>query len=446
MAQLIIMPQKSMTLPSNLLTEWYKEVGDKVNEGDALFSYETEKSSFDELATVSGVLLAKLYNEYDDVPVLTGVCIIGEEGEDISSMLENAGGQQLTPSDNDEKSSLNQETEKLNEDEEDEINSISADSEINISKRAKKTAERLKIDYRKAKPTGPNNRIIEEDILKLIGTDARYTSAAYNQMNEAIVHTGLNNRTRMEDYNAKAPIQVKEISKEVTIADYDVVKMSSMRKAISKNMMNSLQNSAQLTHMISFDATAIMNFRKFVKEKTDYKITLNDIVSYALIKVLKNHKDLNSLYVNEEIRRYNTVNLGVAVDIEGGLVVPTIFGSDKLSLVELSKQIKEKASLARESKLSPNDLSGATITISNVGSTGVTFFTPVLNPPQVALLGVGAMEPKLRMKSESDYEVYQSMALSLTFDHRIIDGAPAARFLKDLCNFLEDFANNVALL
>lgn len=463
MANTIIMPQKSMTLESNILSQWHKNIGDKIEAGDVVFSYETEKSSFDEVSPVSGVLLAQNYAEFDDVPVLSVVAIIGEENEDISDLQNNSASENsekspeiiATETQKKEESTATNETQNVDTiNQKSETIGVLADDISNISPRAKELAESLKINPAYAIPTGPDGRIVEDDIKKLIGTKAAYTYSAYENTKDVAQSTGLGGRTRVQDYEQKSPqntitqqaTTTVQVNTTASVDEYKVVKLTGMRRAISKNMFSSLSTTAQLTHMINCDATDLMNFRKFVKNNSDVNITLNDMVSYAAMKVLKNHPALNSHFLDTEIHEYSQVHLGMAVDILGGLLVPTIRNASNMSLKELSLAIKESASIAKFGSTPPENLTGATFTISNVGSTGVVYFTPVLNTPQVALLGVGTIDYKVK-PSDNDrgYDVYPSLNLSLTYDHRAVDGAPASRYLSDLCKYIENFTKNAAM-
>ena len=222
-------------------------------------------------------------------------------------------------------------------------------------------------------------------------------------------------------------------------------KHTNMRKIIGKAMHESLSSMAQLTLNSSFDATNILEFRKVVKEKKEKyglnNITLNDMLLYAVSRVILKHPDINAHYTSEAMLRYKNTNIGVAVDSERGLLVPTLFGANLISLNELSAQAKAIIDDARMGKINPDLLTGGTFTVTNLGTLGVESFTPVINPPQTAILGVCALITKLH----ADGTPYQAMGLSLTFDHKAVDGAPAAKFLKDLCEYLESFTENLSL-
>jgi pyruvate dehydrogenase E2 component (dihydrolipoamide acetyltransferase) len=219
-----------------------------------------------------------------------------------------------------------------------------------------------------------------------------------------------------------------------------------MRKVIAKTMMVSLSSMAQLTHTIGFDATEILALRKSFKENGEgmgmNKITLNDIIMFAVARTLKNveHKALNAHLIDDgkTMKYFRGVNLGMAVDTDRGLMVPTIFNADKMTLKQLSDTAKKLAKECKEGKISPDYLTGASFTVSNIGSLGIESFTPVINPPQTGILGVCAMKDAFRMVN-GQIEVYPSMNLSLSYDHRALDGTPASKFLRDLKNNLENF-------
>ncbi len=401
MAVGVIMPRQGQSVESCII-EWKVKQGDKVSSGDVLFAYETDKASFEEESTVSGTVLKLLVEDGDDVPCLDYVCVIGEPGEDISEFITKESIEE-TEIKQAEKSSVQQEQPVITK---------NISDKIKISPRAKNIAERQNLDINKAKPTGPGGRIIERDILELSKDNT------YEQM------------------------PAKTSYDEVSDIEYEDIKLSGVRKAIAKAMHASLSNMAQLTLNSSFDASAILKIRSKIKDNMQSmslpNITLNDIVMFVLAKTLKSHTDLNAHYFEDKIRQYKSVNLGMAVDTERGLLVPTIFGADELSLRDISKKAKLLAQSAQSGSISPDLLSGGTFTVTNLGALGVESFTPVINPPQTGILGVCNITYRQK-KTEGKFVTYPAMGLSLTFDHRAVDGAPAARFLKDLCDSLENF-------
>lgn len=406
MANAVIMPKAGITVESCIIGTWEKKVGDEVKIGDILFTYETDKASFECESTAEGTLLEIFFDEGDEVPCLVNVCAVGNKGEDCSA---------LRPSGAEEAAAAPAEQVKQEAPVAAPVPTAATTAsgeKTAVSPRAKKLAERAGVDALTATPTGPNGRIIERDVREI--------------MNNAPV----------------AAAGAQKAVEAVNVNEYEDVKFSGIRRAISDSMHKSLSTIAQLTHNTSFDAAAILAYRKQLKKMGgDYAgITLGDIVLYAVSRTLLNHPDLNAnMLENNTIRRFKHVNLGVAVDTPRGLMVPTIFGADQMSLLEISKATKELAAQCREGNISPDKLSGGTFTVSNLGNLGVESFTPVINPPQTGILGVCNITDKVRKGADGGIELYSAMGLSLTYDHRAVDGSPAARFQKELSENLENF-------
>ena len=442
MATVVIMPRQGQSVESCIITAFNKKVGDTVEKGDILFSYETDKSSFDEPAPEAGKILAIFREEGDDVPCLENVLVIGNDGEDVSAFAPTADAAPAAP----EKSAA-AEAAAIEAAPAQVISNESAPSATagvgSISPRARLLAEKTNADLLKAVPTGPNGRIIERDVQKLVDMGLTVSPAAKAGYSEAVDGSGINGKVVLADLNSTAaPIpEVAEVPK-TPVAAYEDVKLSNVRKVIAKSMHASLSNMAQLTLNASFDATKIMELRSSLKSGAEKlglaNITLNDMVLFAVSRVILNHKDLNAHYLDDVIRYFNTVNLGVAVDTNRGLLVPTVFGAEKLSLNELSKAAKAVITEAQSGTINPDKLQGGTFTITNLGALGVESFTPVINPPQTAILGVCTITRRIKEEDGEDVS-YPAMGLSLTFDHRALDGAPAAKFLKELCFALENF-------
>ena len=411
MANAVIMPKAGITVESCIIGTWEKKVGDSVKVGDVLFTYETDKASFECESTEEGTLLEIFYQEGDEVPCLVNVCAIGNDGEDCSALrpsgAEPAAAEESAPVE--EKAAPVAAV----------VETTAVDGEKGaVSPRAKKLAERAGVDASLATPTGPNGRIIERDVRELMNNPAAAKAEA-----PAV---------------AAAPVAETE---------YEDVKFSGIRRAISKSMHTSLSTMAQLTHNTSFDATNILAYRKLLKasEGDTAGITLGDIILYAVSRTLANHPDLNAHMLDDNnIRLFKNVHLGVAVDTPRGLMVPTIFNADKKSLLEISSEVKELAAQCREGNISPDKLTGSTFTVSNLGNMGVESFTPVINPPQTGILGVCGTIDRVRKGKDGNIEIYPAMGLSLTYDHRAVDGTPAARFQKELGKNLENFTTLLA--
>lgn len=431
MAQAVIMPRQGQSVESCIITVWHKKKGERVTEGELLFSYETDKSAFDENAPASGTLLEILYPEGEVVPCLENVCIIGEEGEDISALVgakDNAPPQKrlrlpkqlrLPTLPHRPRTSRRQRRPAVKDGE-----------RVFISPRAKNLALTTGADLSKAAATGPHGRIIERDVNRVLDAGYRWGTDKV----EAFLR-GEKVAVEEEAAAAAAPAAVASIPE----AEYTEAPLSGVRRVISKTMHASLSEMAQLTLNSSFDATELMKWRSTLKANGEAmgmgKITVNDMILYAVSRILMDHPAVNSAMIGDKIRTYTHANVGCAVDTDRGLLVPTIFSADKMSLAQIAAAAKAAAAKAREGSLTPDEMSGGSFTVTNLGTLGVESFTPVINPPQVAILGVCSTVNRLK----ADGSVYPAMGLSLTFDHRALDGAPAARFLKDLCTALENF-------
>ena len=415
MANAVIMPKAGITVESCIIGAWEKKVGDQVKVGDILFTYETDKASFECESTEEGTLLEIFFNDGDEVPCLVNVCAVGNPGEDCSALRPAGEGAAEAPA-AEAPAAEAPVAESAPAAVEAPVASTAVEGEKSaISPRAKKLAERAGVDAALATPTGPNGRIIERDVRTLMENGVPATAQA--------------------EATAPAAAAAPE-------AEYEDVKFSGIRRAISKSMHTSLSTMAQLTHNTSFDASAILAYRKLLKncEGDLAGVTLGDIVLYAVSRTLKNHPDLNAHMLDDNnIRLFKHVNLGVAVDTPRGLMVPTIFHADEMSLVEISKAVKELAAQCREGNISPDKLTGGTFTVSNLGNMGVESFTPVINPPQTGILGVCGTTERVKKLPDGTITTYPAMGLSLTYDHRAVDGTPAARFQKELGQNLENF-------
>ena len=413
MAKAVIMPKAGITVESCIIGKWLKNVGDPVKVGDILFTYETDKASFECESTEEGELLAVFFSDGDEVPCFTNVCAVGAKGEDYSALK--PGGAAEAPAVKADEAPKAEEEKKAAAPEA----TKSADGSLKVSPRARTLAEKAGVDPRYAEGTGPDGRVIERDIRRLMETGMPVVE-----------------ETATPATKAEAPAAAAKPESE-----YEDVRLPGIRKVIAKSMMSSLHGMAQLTHHHSFDATSIQSFRRECKAAGGDVggITLGDMVLYAVSRTLVNWKDLNANMIGDDtIRYFKHVNLGVAVDTPRGLMVPTIFNADTKSLLEISKEVKQLAEAARSGAISPDLLTGGSFTVSNLGSTGVEMFTPVINPPQTAILGVCGITQRVR-EENGQIKLYPAMGLSLTYDHRAVDGSPASKFVSELCKNLEKF-------
>ena len=451
MAVAVIMPRQGNTVESCIITKWAKQKGDAVKVGDILFSYETDKAAFDEEAKVEGTLLDVFFQEGDDVPCLTNVCVIGAPGESTAEFAPAGEAAADAPK---EEAPAQATAPEAAAPAEELAEPVVISGDMKISPRAKALAERTGADLSFVRPTGPDGRVIERDVQALLDAGRVVSAAARGAYAGGVEGTGLGGRVTLADLarTAEAPAPQAAVPAAPEEADSYVEPLSHMRKVIAKSMTLSLATMAQLTHNISFDATEIRRMRALFKEKGEpfglSRVSINDIVLYAVARTLANpaHRALNANLIDDgkSMRYFRAVHLGMAVDTDRGLMVPTIFHAEKLSLAQISAEAKRLAKACREGKIGPDELRGASFTVSNLGSLGIESFTPVVNPPQTGILGVCAMKDAVRMR-DGQIEVYPSVNLSLTYDHRALDGSPASRFLLDLKANLENFALLLAL-
>jgi len=424
-AQGVLMPKAGITVEECIITEWLKKVGDQVAVGDILFTYETDKATFECESTAAGTLLEIFYNDGDEVPVLVNVCAIGNPGDSTVGLKAGEEAPAAAPATSTPAASAAPAASVAAPVA---AAATTANPDAKVSPRAKMVAETLGVDASMAAPTGPYGRVIERDVRALAQAQALSPAAA--PVAEAA--------PAKAEAPAAAPVAA------APEADYVDEKFSAIRKATAKAMVRSLSTMAQLTHQHSFDASTILNLRKQLKANGEAmgmpNITINDLVMFAVSRVILNHPQLNATMPEENmIRKYNNVHLGMAVDTPKGLMVPTIFNANKLSLAELSIEAKRLAKICQEGKATPDMLSGASFTVSNVGSLGVEVFTPVVNPPQVGILGVCGTTTRIK-EVNGEIKTYPGMNLCLSYDHRALDGTPASKFMKELCQALENFS------
>jgi pyruvate dehydrogenase E2 component (dihydrolipoamide acetyltransferase) len=403
---IVIMPKIGITVEECILTTWNKKVGDKVSKGDILFSYETDKTAIDQESEFEGELLDIFYEEGDVVPCLEPVCAIGKPGTKFVRPEAGAVAQEAPAAESVKAAPVEAKS------------TGKASNDTPVSPRAKTFAKRLGIDdFSNIVPTGPEGRIIAKDV-------ENYAATAPKKAEPAKV--------------VAAPAEVKPAvaAPAAPEADYVDEPLNSVRKYIKKSMTASLQDIPQLTLNTSFDATVIMALRAKFKANEEFAgITLNDMLVHAVAKVILDFPMLNAHLNDGVLRKFKKAHIGVAVDTARGLMVPTLVGASDLSLLNVSKQLKELIAQTKEGKLPPDNPRKAAFTISNLGSFGIESFTPVINPPQTGILGVDTITYRIR----KDGTTYPAMGLSLTLDHGAMDGADGARFLKALVNYLENF-------
>lgn len=435
MAVTVIMPKQGQSVESCILTEIPGKIGEKVSKGDLLFAYETDKASFEEFAPVDGFILEFYFGQGDEVPVLKDVCVIGEAGEKVEKVVSTASAVV----------SAEPATPKVEAKMPEPVPPVFSDEPSVVDKgfvspRARARAEKEGINISAVKGTGPKGRIIEQDVLAYLASKPKTTPLAKKKAEEEHLCTdcagsGLGGAITGKDLRQPGVVQSDE---------FEIKKLSNIRKLIAKAMLNSLQNSAQLTHHLSADARQILQIRKVVKKKVEEgypaNITLNDLVCFAVIKTLKKYPQVNSHFLDDSMKYFKKVHLGVAVDTDRGLMVPVIRNADDLSIQGLSNQLRELAASCKKGSVNPELLSSeaATFTVSNLGNYGVEMFTPVINLPQTAILGVNTIVPRPKELGDGVYGFVPHLGLSLTYNHQALDGGEATRFLKQIATEIEN--------
>jgi pyruvate dehydrogenase E2 component (dihydrolipoamide acetyltransferase) len=452
MANQVLMPRQGNTVESCIILEWKKNEGDTIKEGEVLCEVETDKATFEVESETGGTVLKRFFEEGDDVPVLTPIAVIGEPGEDTSGLgpeggtketeKESEGQQPASTSDQAEPQRPPARTAK--EPVKEPVRTPSG--KIAISPRAKHLAESKGIDYRTVAGTGPGGRIIERDIKYVLSGQESLTSAAV----ESIIASAMEAEGG-EGVPAGGAAPAAADTEGAGYAGkpaegafpgrYDDIPVKGVRKVIAAKMAESLSTTAQLTLTSSADATGLLAYRKKLKNSPSefgvQDVTINDIVMFVVSRILPRFPDMNAHFLGDTIREFDNVHLGFAVDTFKGLMVPVVRYANLLSLKEIAKEAKRLSTRCSESKIEADELTGGTFTVTNLGVLGVESFTPVLNPPEVGILGVCSVQLKPVMRDDEVQHI-PHIGLSLTFNHQGTDGAPAARFLKQLCYAIEN--------
>jgi len=418
MAIPVLMPRQGQSVESCLIIKWNKKEGDKVKVEEPICEVETDKAVFEIVAPEAGTILKIFYKEGDDAPVLNTIAIIGQPGEKIDHLIP-----KKTVSVSEEEYVENQKVITPDGSVKKTRPSFGA-VPIRISPVARRFAEKKGIDFSKLIGSGPGGRIIKRDIEKVISEQEQLASV----VDTSKTISGVPPFTKERGISFPGPI--KEIP------------VKGIRQLISERMIKSLQSTAQLTLNISADASNLLAGRKWLKSSPETLglsgISINDLLLYIVAKTLPEFKALNAHFLEDKILEFEHVHLGFAVDSPRGLMVPVIRNAHLLSIKEISKEAKRLSSACLEGSIQPDEITGGTFTVTNLGTMGIESFTPILNVPQVAILGVCSIYLKPIMK-EDKVRFIPHLGLSLTFDHRAIDGAPAARFLQELATAISNF-------
>ncbi len=389
MATPIAMPKLGLSMKTGTIGKWLKKEGDTVKKGEALVEVMTDKITNKIEAPADGVLLKIISAKGAKLPIGGLMGVIGETGEDISAIL--AAGPVTSASDETPKKTAPGEAPRK----------AAPGEKVKISPAARKMAEENDIDYTRITGTGPEGRITKEDV-------------------EMAIESGIGSADDRPT---------------LKVAPYE-----GMRKAIGDNMLASWTSNAKVTHHVSVDMSGILVLRKTINEgaKDKDKISVTALLTKAVARAIEINPIVNITLDGDEVKTLKDINIGMAVAVPDGLIVPVIKNANEKKLAQVNAEINDLAKRGRKNKIDPDEMSGGTFTITNLGAYGsVDWFTPIINPPQSAILGVGrTVDKPVAIKGE--VVIRPMMGLSLSFDHRIIDGAPAAEFLAVLIQLIEN--------
>lgn len=431
MATLLVMPKLGLTMKEGTVGRWYKEVGDEVKKGDVLYDVETDKLTNEVESRDNGILRAILVQEGEKVPCMTGVGIIAGADEDISALLPGDAKADAV-----KESDVKQETAKP------EAAAAPAGGSVIASPAAKKLAKEKGLDISRVTGTGPGGRITIDDVESFVpekaesaakteGTPKASPTAVKMAEDLGVDLKGIPSEGRIMKADVRAAYEQRE-----TGASEETVPMNTMRKVIARRMSESWNTCPTVTFDLGVDITAIRELREKLK-KENIQVSYTDILAFITARTLREFPKVNSSVDGESIIYKRYVNLGVAVALPDGLLVPVIRDADRKGLETISKELHVLAVDAKAGRLSPDDFSGGTFTITNLGMFGIERFSPIINLPEVAILGVNAIRDQVVVE-DGNIVVKPIMNLSLTADHRVVDGAVAAEFLARLKKKLEN--------
>lgn len=395
MATEITMPKLGLTMTEGTVDNWAKKEGDAVSKGEVVCTISSEKLSYDIESSVDGTLIKILVAEGDDAECTAPIGYIGEPGEQVSG---EASPAEPTSAPVEENKELSEEPKAQAAPER------KAGERIFITPLARKLAAEKGFDIAQINGSGGNGRITRRDV----------------QRHQPSVETTI----------AAAPSTVG-------------AGLKGMRKTIAERMMHSLQSTAQVTIQQKADITNLLAFKKELQSKSsvplkDGQLSITTLLSKAVILALKETPDMNAWYQDGSYEKQEAVHLGMAVAVADGLVVPVVEDADRMTLTELGKTLNSRITEARDGSLAGKHYSGSTFTISNLGKSGAEYFTPIINTPEIGILGVGSMQSQLAFDENREVVELKKLPLSLTFDHQILDGSPAAEFLGRIIFYLEN--------
>ncbi|AQP48115.1 acetoin dehydrogenase [Tessaracoccus aquimaris] len=456
MATVVVMPQLGNSVESCLIVSWQVAVGDEITENAIVCEVETDKASMEVPASAAGTVLAILWDEGDDVPVKEPLLVVGAAGEDPKPALDAAGWK---GKDGEEAAAAPQDAPQAAADEApaatSAVEAVRAEATGASSPRARNLAAANNLDLATvAEGSGPGGRVIERDVQAALADTTRGAARA-GAHGATAQGTGIGGRVTTGDLSAPATAEAEAVQAPAAQApafatsgtrEYPgattTAPLKGIRKVIAERMMVSLASSAQLTYTSTANAAGLLALRKKLKGSPEElglsAITIGDLVGFAAVKTAAKHTSHNAHLSDGVLTTFEQVHMGFACDTPRGLLVPTVRNASQMSLREFSAVSKDLANQAIGGSINPDLLSGATFTVSNLGGFGIESFTPLLNVPQVAILGVDAIFPRATVNADGSFGVEQRIGFSLTADHRVIDGADAARFLQDLVKYVEN--------
>lgn len=423
----IFMPKAGMDMKEGTLLRWLKDVGDSVEKDEPIMEIETDKITMEAEAPATGILLAKLIEDGTTVPVLQTIGYIGQPGEKIpDAPVAAADTPAAAPVETAaETAAPASKLPVLN-------------GSVAATPYAKKLAAEKGVELATVTASGPAGEVRASDVLAAAQSGAVNATALakkYAEVNgvdlSAVSGTGHDGKIRKNDVlNAAAPAAQREITR---------IPLTPIRKAIARNMFNSLHSMAQTSDSVEIDVTELMALRQRLlahKDELGTKITINDLLSYAAVKMLKTHPLANASFSDTEILCYPDVNLSMAVATDYGLTSPVVHGADRMSLVELSLAMRDLVVRARDRKLTADDQQGGTFTLTNMGIFPVDNFNPILPAPQSCIIGFGRCVEKPAVY-QGQICIRTMMVLSVTYDHRVFDGGEVGSIMKTVKEYLE---------
>jgi pyruvate dehydrogenase E2 component (dihydrolipoamide acetyltransferase) len=435
MAVEVIMPKQGLQMTEGTIISWMASEGDTVQEGDPLFEIETDKLTIEIGAPSTGVLLKILRQEGDVVPITERIAVIGEQGEDISELI--AQDQPVPEPEQPAGTEHTEEPKAAETTGEQPVQVAASGSSRYASPRARWKAEELGIDVSSIQGTGPDALVIEQDVLQYAQQAPKATPLAKRLMQQnntdmaSVKGTGPRGKIYSRDLVSAEPFQPAAAQPEDTIG-----KLSGMRKTIAARMRESLDTAAQAVHRVDVDMYEAVRLRKQLKA-ADSAVSFNDIIVMAVAKSLRRHPNMNSAFTDDGIITYGSVHVGVAVALDEGLLVPVLRNADRMSLHDIHQETRRLGEAARSGTLLPDEMTGGTFSVSNLGMFGIDSFTAIINSPESGILAIGAIVEK-PVVIDGEITVRPICQLSLTYDHRLVDGAPAALFLQEIKKMLSN--------